>query len=138
VQLFSQNLFFDRFVTEMQFALRQLGARPGNACVVRFGYGCRTARGAGLQPIPSGEHRVEPAALEAFVEESIRSGTFEPGESDLHVVSADGKIRAVFCHEADLHIATRESELVDTFRSRWAALGYGWHEAPSLPGEPSA
>lgn len=131
MQILSQRLLLDRFVVEMRFALRQLGERTGPEYRVRFGYGCRASPGSGRPPFATRKHEVEPAALEAFVEASVGDGTFEPGESDLHVESSDGKVRIVLCHEADIHVAAREPELLGPFRSRWAALGYTWREAPS-------
>jgi hypothetical protein len=62
-------------------------------------------------------------SLPEWIERSIREGIYQPGECDIIIVDRD-RLTAHLCHEADIHIETKESVIVQDCADRWLNLGY--------------
>lgn len=65
--------------------------------------------------------------LPSFIANSEVSGIVEIGKSDIFV-EAPGLLFTL-CHEGDAHMEG-DSEIIEQFARRWAALGYAPYEVP--------
>jgi hypothetical protein len=76
--------------------------------VIEYGSGCK------LEP-----------ELVPFIQSSIESGIYEPGEADLVVHDRDRNFECLFCHESDIHLATDDESILTQAAQRWLDKGYG-------------
>jgi hypothetical protein len=87
--------------------------------VVYYGWGSRLEINQLWTPI-----HVKVEDLPGFVRDSVEQGIFSPGNSDLIIEDKDGTLTFLFCHESDIHLMTKNQELIDETKRHWREKGY--------------
>lgn len=85
-------------------------AFPGALITAEYGFGCRIH--ADLTYVAM---RIGVGRADKFFQRSIEQRIFLPGSSDLYVHAPDRQLRIMFCHEGDMHVAARDSSLLERF-----------------------
>lgn len=112
---------------EVDNILNFLRSKHKNDLVVSYGWGCDLEMDALYQ-----EKRLPLSELHDFIEQSIQSGIFVLGESDLAIDSQDRKLGFILCHESDIHVTAEDSEVAKEMAAAWASRGYTCYEISSM------
>jgi hypothetical protein len=112
-------------LTELQIARElnelseELAKRGVDFVLVEFGWGC---------DLPQDElwksARSTPKDLPAFVTRSAELGVCRLGKSDVTARNPIAQFEIRLCHEGDVHVISRDPELIEGFRTRWLRNGY--------------
>jgi hypothetical protein len=85
---------------------------------VEYGWGCN------LNPMQLWQEiEVATAELSEFVKSAIREGVFRLGASDLFVRVKSLELQLLFCHESDIHMKGRRSDLKERMAESWLRQG---------------
>ncbi len=113
---------------EIIFILHFLESNNKHNLNVSFGWGCSLDDDALYQPKP-----LPLSGLSTFIAQSAASGIFSLGEGDFSIESQDGEISFLLCHESDIHVTAKKSELAQKVAAEWKARGYAPYEIIPKP-----
>ena len=87
--------------------------------LVAFGFGCEKD----IDDLWKDEN-VKAEDLEFYIHKSIQEGIYRIGKADFHITDIDKSFQILFCHESDIHLISKDENLLNVVKTIWEKSGF--------------